>query len=269
MKTYFVDAFTDTPFKGNPAGVCLVEKELSEIDMLSIAAEFNFSETAFIRQLKNPQEYSIRYFSPKMEIPLCGHATLASAKVLFDQTQLEAVTFVTSQHVLLKVAQKDSWIEMEFPVYDTFPAEVPSPMLEALGLTEIANCEYNKETNILIIEVASADTVAQLQPDYDALLLSHDSIGGVIVMGRSTDGEYDFYYRHFWPWNGTNEDPVTGAVHTFLAPYWAKRLGKTQFKAYQASERTGYMEVDWVNKEKVLIRGEAVCVLEGEFCLNT
>lgn len=262
IRTYIVDAFTDMPFKGNPAGVCLLDGEMPVSTMLDIAVELNFSETAFVQKDLGENSYTIRYFSPKKEIPLCGHATLAASSILVDNLGISALHFTTIEGLGLNIKKKGQQIEMEFPVYKTGPAEVPQAMLVALGLDGVTHSVYNAETNILVLEVATPQTVEGLSPNYAKLLQSHDSIGGVIVMSRGED-PYDFVYRHFWPWNGTNEDPVTGAVHSFLAPYWAERLGKNSFKAFQPSERTGSMEVELVYNEKVLIRGKAVCVFEG------
>ena len=264
MKTFIVDSFTDAAFKGNPAGVCLVEKALKEETMLSVAKELNFSETAFVQAGKKEGQYSIRYFSPKMEIPLCGHATLAAAKVLFEKSNLSQIDFINIDGLILNIKKKGIQIEMTFPVYDLLPAKVSSPLLAALGIKGFLHCAYNKETNILLIEIADKLELANLQPDFQALFLAHDSINGVLLTARSQGDPYHFYSRYFWPWSGTNEDPVTGGTHTFLAKYWADKLGITKLKSFQCSPRSGFMEVEVHNDDKqVLIRGEAVLVLEG------
>jgi PhzF family phenazine biosynthesis protein len=267
MKTFIVDAFTDKPFKGNPAGVCLVDSPLGDDRMLAIAHELHFSETAFLFPLEHRGAYSIRFFSPKMEIPLCGHATLASAKVIFSSHELNEVHFMNIQGLDLSVKELNGEIVMEFPVYETRPAEAPSALIAALGIKAIRNSVYNEETRILLLEIADPEELARLDPDFAALHRSHNSINGVLVTARSDKDGYDFHSRYFWPWSGTNEDPVTGGTHTFLAKYWASRLGKTRMKSFQSSKRTGFMNVELVNG-KLLIESRAVIVFEGQLTIQ-
>lgn len=262
MKTCIVDSFTDVAFKGNPAGVCIVDTELSDETMLLIAQELGLSETAFVRQTDQGQ-VAIRYFSPKMEIPLCGHATLASARVLFESEPLDHLCFITAEGLELGVHRCGTAIEMTFPAYGTEPAEAPRGLLEALGISEVRNAVFNKETCILLIEVGSTELIAELTPDYAALVQSHDGINGVLVTAASEGDGFDFHSRYFWPWSGTNEDPVTGGTHTFLGPYWSVRLGKTRLKSFQSSARSGFMDVEILDDEKLKITGSAVVVFEG------
>ena len=266
MKTFIVDSFTDKAFKGNPAGVCIVESSISDELMLKITQELGFSETAFVSSIENSESLAIRFFTPKMEIPLCGHATLASAKVIFETTDVTHVNFINIQAIKLPIASVNNSILMRFPVYETTPSNVPEALLTALGITEIKNCVYNHETKMLMLEIETTDELLNLTPDYESLYQSHDSINGVLVTAKS-EGEYDFHSRYFWPWHGTNEDPVTGATHTFLAKYWSERLGKTKMKSFQSSSRTGFMEVEMDDKE-VLITGNAVIVFRGEFLVS-
>lgn len=263
MKLFIVDSFTSTPFKGNPAGVCLTEKELTPEVMLAIAQELGFSETAFVKAGSNSYRFSIRFFSPKMEIPLCGHATLASAKVVFEQYGTAAVHFFNIQDLDLFVRKVGADILMEFPIYSTEPSSAPLPLLKALGIDQITNCEYNRETNILLVEIPSSNTLQLLSPDFGALKTSHASINGVLVTAVSSDPSYDFQSRYFWPWSGTNEDPVTGGTHTFLAPYWSSRLNKTTLKSYQCSKRGGSMEVELISGSTVGIKSQAVILMSG------
>jgi PhzF family phenazine biosynthesis protein len=263
VKTFIIDSFTERPFKGNPAGVCFVEAPLSDQTMLHIAQELNLSETAFISRLDANEQFSIRYFSPKMEIPLCGHATLASAKAVFSVCGLSAVHFRNIQNLDLAVRISPGAISMSFPVYDTQAAEAPPALLKALGLTSVRNVACNRETKILLLEIASPQELANLEPDFPALLRSHDSINGVLVTAPSGSDGYDFHSRYFWPWSGTNEDPVTGGSQTFLAKYWSDRLGKTRMRAFQASKRSGFMDVELVDG-KVLISSQAVIIYQGE-----
>jgi PhzF family phenazine biosynthesis protein len=265
LETYIVDSFTDETFKGNPAGVCVLKNEIDDRIMLSIAKELGLSETAFIRQSDEPSKYSIRYFSPKMEIPLCGHATLASAQVLFEKYPVvHRFHFVTIENVDLLIARDGEMIAMEFPVYDTIPAEAPTQLLHALGINMIVNSVYNDETKILLLEISDSKVLEKLTPDFEALYRSHHSINGVLVTAPSNKDGFDFESRYFWPWSGTNEDPVTGGTHTFLAKYWSEKLHKTKMKSFQCSERTGYMEVELLNERKFIIRSKARIVLEGK-----
>lgn len=264
IETYIVDSFTDEPFKGNPAGVCLVEQELSDAKMLSIAKELGLSETAFIKKSQGDDFFSIRYFSPKMEIPLCGHATLAASKVLFQDNLISEINFVTIQNLDLKIQKDDVEIIMEFPVYETIPKAAPEALLDALGVNEIANSAYNEETKILLIEIRDSNVLYNLEPDYEQLRISHNSINGVLVTSPSNRPNYDFESRYFWPWSGTNEDPVTGGTHTFLAKYWSDRLGKTKMNSFQCSERSGFMEVELINDRKLTIRSMAQIVFKGQ-----
>ena len=264
FETYIVDSFTDEPFKGNPAGVCLLKEELSESEMLSIAKELGLSETAFVVELNRRNEYPIRFFSPVMEIPLCGHATLASAKVIFEKTGGETITFINMDQLRLLIGQDDSAISMEFPIYQTIPMEAPSELLTALGISDIINSEFNSETKILLIEIDSPVVLKNLAPDFDKLKKSHDGINGVLVTALSEHPAFDFESRYFWPWSGTNEDPVTGGTHTFLAKYWGRRLHKTKMMSFQCSERTGFMEVELLNEEKMIIKSNAQIVFKGE-----
>ena len=261
MKTFIVDAFTDAAFRGNPAGVCIVERPLSDERMLQIAGELNLSETAFVQPLGQPDSFSIRYFSPKKEIPLCGHATLASAKVLSELHQLRNLNFVNIQQITLAASVRADGITMTFPLYGTVAAQAPPKLLTALGIEAIENAAYNQETNILMLEIVDPEALVNLAPDFGALYQAHDSIDGVLVTAPGMGG-YDFCSRYFWPWAGTNEDPVTGGTHTFLAPYWSKKLGKRKMKSLQCSRRSGFMEVE-VRDGDIRITSQAVIVFAG------
>ncbi|MGV6829610.1 MAG: PhzF family phenazine biosynthesis protein [Flavobacteriales bacterium] len=265
ISTYIVDSFTNQTFKGNPAGVCILKEKLSDQLMFSIAKELALSETAFVYKNKGSEKYSIRYFSPKKEIPLCGHATLAASKVFFEkEIETSEIQFVTAQGVHLITRQIGNKIQMEFPVYKTIPANASLKMLAALGLDKVVNCEYNKENNMLLLEIEDSNILANLKPNFQQLIHSHQTISGVVITSLSKKEDYDFESRYFWPWVGTNEDPVTGATHTFLTKYWSERLHKKKMKSFQCSERTGFMEVQLIDEKKMLIIGEAKIVLEGK-----
>ena len=265
IETYIVDSFTDKPFKGNPAGVCLIDREISDDKMLSIAKELGLSETAFVSQQNGQNEFSIRYFSPKMEIPLCGHATLAASKVLFqNDLKITKIHFRNIQDLDLIIQKNGEYLIMEFPIYETEPQAAPKELLVALGINEINNSEYNKETKILLVEISDCNILKDLKPDFEKLKKSHNSINGVLVTALSDKPNYDFESRYFWPWSGTNEDPVTGGTHTFLTKYWSERLNKKKMNSFQCSERTGFMEVELIDQHKLTIKGKAQIVLKGE-----
>lgn len=284
---WIVDSFTERPFHGNPAGVHWSEQLPSPTRMQNIASELNLSETAFISpdhehttaprnslfaSSEEANRYLIRYYSPKKEIPLCGHATLAASQVLFEQSRVEQsetqqLNFQTASGLKLRVQRKGQGIEMQFPVYSLAAAIAPPAMLDALGISAVLYSGFNVETQILLIEIASADQLRNLTPDYSALLESCDFINGSPLHGVSitarADDEFDFHSRFFWPWSGGNEDPVTGGTHTFLAKYWAEKLNKSVLKSFQSSPRTGRMEVELKSMDSLLIRGQAVVFLEG------
>lgn len=265
MKTYFVDAFTSEKFKGNPAAVCFPERPLEDDIMQQVAHEIGFSETAFVMPIRD-EDYSIRFFTPKVEIPLCGHATLASSKVIFDTIAQDHIKFINVNGLSLLVERKGQEMSMLFPVYETETVDVPLALTEALGISKVINQRFNPETKIILLEIDSAETLEKLQPDFNALVKSHDKINGVLVTAAADKGSYDFHYRYFWPWAGTHEDPVTGGVQTFLTKYWADKLQKTTLRAFQSSKRTGVLTTQLLD-DKVRITGQAVTVLEGQFKL--
>lgn len=263
MRTYIVDAFTDKPFSGNPAGVCLTDRAVSDSQMQLIAQEIALSETAFVRPTERGDEFYIRFFSPVMEIPLCGHATLSAAKVLFEEQNSSIVTFINIDNLTLIAKAHNEEIVLEFPVYETHPATAPPALLAALGLSTVRNVVFNEETRILMLEIEGPQELGRLTPNFTALYESHDAINGVLVTAPSDKDGFDFHSRYFWPWSGTNEDPVTGGTHTFLAKYWATRLQKTKMRSFQSSKRSGFMQVELVN-EKLLITSQAQIILKGE-----
>ena len=263
VKTYIVDSFTDQVFKGNPAGVCLLDSVLNESSMQEIAFELGLSETAFVQHI-GEEKFKIRYFSPKMEIPLCGHATLASAKVLFEQEALNEICFVTIEDIRLDIKLKNDLIEMRFPLYTTEEvSEVPEATLKALGIKGFTEARFNKETNILMLTIDDSHTLRSLDPDFDKLVSSVNLYNGILITAMSEEEHYDFESRYFWPWSGTHEDPATGGTHTFLAPYWAEKLNKRSLSSFQCSKRTGHMFIDVLEKH-ILIKANAVRVLTGE-----
>ena len=255
---YQVDAFTPTPFAGNPAAVCPLEAPAPEDWMQAVAAEMNLSETAFL----HPEQdgFRLRWFTPRKEVRLCGHATLASAHVLWESGRLapeEPARFYTLSGPLTAV-RRGGWIEMDFPARIHAPAEPPAGLLEALGAK--ARAVYGREQSYLV-ELEDEAAVRGLQPNFT--LLGQMPVRSVIVPARSADPEYDFVSRYFAPAIGISEDPVTGSAHCSLAPYWAEKLGKQEMRAYQASARGGSLCVR-LSGERVLLCGQAVTVMTGQ-----
>lgn len=253
-----VDAFTATPFAGNPAAVCVLAEPRDERWMQNVAREMNLSETAFL----SPQDdgFNLRWFTPAVEIDLCGHATLASAHVLWETGQLELgeqARFHTRSGLLL-AERKGEWIEMDFPVKAEEAAIAPPGLLQALG---VAPVYVGKNQFDYLVEVESEEVVRGVHPDLS--LLSAVEARGVIVTSRASTQGYDFVSRFFAPRVGVNEDPVTGSAHCCLAPYWCSKFGRDQLVGYQASARGGVVRVR-VEKNRVYLGGQAVTVLRGE-----
>ena len=253
-----VDAFTAKPFAGNPAAVCVLPAERDALWMQNVAREMNLSETAFL--VRQADGFNLRWFTPAAEVDLCGHATLASAHVLWQDGHLapgKQARFHTRSG-LLTAGQRGEWIEMDFPVKAEEPAEPPLHLSQALGA---APAYVGRNKFDYIAEVESEAILRNLKPNFS--MLAELPVRGVIVTARSENGGFDFISRFFAPAVGVPEDPVTGSAHCCLAPFWAKRLGKTEFLAYQASARGGVLRVR-LNGDRVLLGGQAVTVLRGE-----
>ncbi|HEX4203664.1 MAG TPA: PhzF family phenazine biosynthesis protein [Ktedonobacteraceae bacterium] len=253
-----VDAFTREPFAGNPAAVCLLPDARDEQWMQHVAQEMNLSETAFL--LREQNGFRLRWFTPTVEVDLCGHATLASAHALWEMGVLqptEQARFFTRSGELLATRQ-DAWIEMDFPVKPETTITAPASLLEALGCraTYVGKNEFD-----YVVEVESEEVVRNLQPDFG--LLTRVPARGVIVTSRAEKREYDFVSRFFGPRTGVNEDPVTGSAHCCLAPYWGRKLGRNELIGYQASARGGAVRVR-TEGERVILGGQAITVLRGE-----
>ncbi len=253
-----VDAFSNKPFAGNPAAVCILQEPRDEQWMQQVAQEMNLAETAFLI----PQEdgYNLRWFTPLVEVDLCGHATLASAHVLWETGQLPAgkqARFHTKSG-LLTAEQKDAWIELNFPIKPEQEVDEPAHLLQALGVPSqyIGKNEFD-----YLVEVDSEEVVRNMRPNFS--LLKTVPARGVIVTSRASTEGYDFISRFFGPQVGIDEDPVTGSAHTCLAPYWGKKLGKDAMVGYQASARGGVVRVRLAG-ERVLLGGQAITVLRGE-----
>jgi len=255
---YQVDSFAKRAFAGNPAAVCILPAAAPEAWMRNVAREMNLSETAFL--LAKEDGFHLRWFTPTVEVELCGHATLASAHVLWETGVLrpdEQARFHTLSGLLTAERQGD-WIELDFPAKPEEPATPWDELVTGLGITPVY---VGKSLFDYLVEVDSEQTVRGLNPDFT--LLKQTKARGVIVTARAEGGEFDFVSRFFAPGAGVDEDPVTGSAHCVLGPFWAKRLGKTEFVAYQASARGGVVRVRLVGN-RVKLGGQAVTVMRGE-----
>lgn len=258
VSIFQVDAFTDRPFSGNPAAICLLEAFPDGTWMQNLAAEMNLAETAFL--VPTGGGYDLRWFTPAIEVDLCGHATLASAHILWTTGRLdpdEKANFNTRSGPLT-CCREGSSIVMDFPAEPASQTDPPGGLLQALG-AEATWVGANRMD--LLVEVASQQILGRLAPDFSAL--RRIEMRGVIVTARSTDTRFDFVSRFFAPAAGIDEDPVTGSAHCCLGPYWGRRLGKNDLRALQASHRGGTLEVS-LSGERVLLKGRAVTVFEAQ-----
>lgn len=254
---YVVDAFASAPYTGNPAAVCLLDAPAEESWMQNVAAEMKHAETAFVV----PQDFGfgLRWFTPTVEVALCGHATLASAHVLWStgrQPETDAIVFHTKVSGELICHKVDGMIQMDFPAKEVIEADLPPDLAEALGIpiewVGLNGMDY-------LVLTTDEEAVRRAQPDHATL--AKLPVRGVIITAQST--EYDFVSRFFAPGSGVPEDSVTGSAHCALGPFWASRLGKTNFRAYQASPRGGEIGLHLLG-DRILLLGKAITVLSGE-----
>ena len=258
IRAFKVDSFTAEPFAGNPAAVCLLTDTREERWMQAVAREMNLSETAFL--LRDAAGFRLRWFTPAVEVALCGHATLASAHVLWEEGILAPAAtarFATASGEL-RAARRGDLIELDFPSKPEEAAEPPANLLEALGVRPVY-LGRNAFDYLLLLENEAA--VRAVAPDF--AVLRKVSVRGVIVTAPASTPGYDFVSRFFAPAVGVDEDPVTGSAHCCLGPFWAARLGKTELSAFQASPRGGAMRVR-VAGGRVFLGGRAVTILRGE-----
>lgn len=258
LDLYQVDAFTDGPFGGNPAAVCLLPEPRGAEWMQLVAREMNLSETAFL----HPEDghWRLRWFTPAVEVELCGHATLASAHVLWESGRLspgEPARFQTLSGLLM-AERRDDAIELDFPARTAGKVEPPEGLAEALGVTPRFT---GKSRYDYLLEVASEEEVRAAVPDFGRLRAL--PVRGVILTAAASTAPYDFVSRFFAPGAGVDEDPVTGSAHCTLGPYWAARLGKSSLLAWQASARGGAVRVR-IEGERVKLGGRAITVLRGQ-----
>ena len=260
-----VDAFTKSPFAGNPAAVCLLDAARGEAWMQSVAAEMNLSETAFLVAHADSRAHDLRWFTPKVEVALCGHATLASAHVLFETGRLaagETARFHSKSGVLL-AARRDGLIELDFPATPAKPSPPPDGLTEALGVRPVS---VGRSAFDYLVEVESEEEVREVKPSF--AVLTRLPVRGVIVTARAGEAARrhpgaDFVSRFFAPAAGVDEDPVTGSAHCCLAPFWAERLGRKELVGVQVSARGGVVHVR-LDGDRVHLGGDAVTVVRGE-----
>jgi PhzF family phenazine biosynthesis protein len=255
---HIIDAFTDQPFAGNPAAICILDQPVEDTWMKFVAREMNLSETAFLHPMEGG--FALRWLTPTVEVKLCGHATLAAAFALWETGVLPADQKARF-HTLsgwLTCRREGDWIEMDFPAVACEPCDAPAGMEQALGCELIA-CGFNGMD--YLVEVASEKVLRGLKPNLTAL--SAFPVRGVIVTCRGETAEHDFLSRFFAPAAGVNEDPVTGSAHCALGPYWQGKLGQSDFTAFQASERGGLVKLS-VRDDQVLLRGQAVMMSKVE-----
>ncbi len=272
-----IDAFTAEPFRGNPAAVCLLNESAAEGWMQAVAAEMNLSETAFVVP-RGPDEFGIRWFTPLTEVPLCGHATLASAHALWVEgivADSHAITFHARSGRLSACRERD-WIVLDFPALVARETSAPAGLAAALGARPVG--AYRNAHETWLLELEDGATVRELRPDFAGLkrigaghcivTAAGDARGGNATAGRAAGssagaaGACDFVSRFFAPAFGIDEDPVTGSAHCTLAPFWAERLGRPELVGHQVSRRGGVIKVR-VKGDRVEILGQALTVLEG------
>jgi len=255
---YQVDAFTDNPFKGNPAAVCLLEKEAPVSWMQAVAREMNLSETAFL----NPEGdgWRLRWFTPKQEVDLCGHATLASAKVLFERQpdlHVNPIKFKTRSGELT-ACWVDSQVELDFPALSYQPISYEGDINDALGFSPV---ETVSSGDYVLFEAENEALIRNASPDFAKIATL--PAAQVMITAESKNPAFDFISRFFAPRLGIDEDPVTGSAHCLLAPFWAEKMNKKEFTAYQASTRGGTLYLR-LEDDRVRISGDAVIVFKGK-----
>jgi PhzF family phenazine biosynthesis protein len=260
---FTVDAFTSAPFAGNPAAVCILAEPRDDDWMRAVAAEMNLSETAFLRK-RSPNDFDLRWFTPSVEVDLCGHATLASAHILWEIAQIASalqIRFHTRSGILTADQRQGGWIELNFPAKREQAAPAPENLERALGA--VPRYVGKNQMDYLIL-LDSERALRALRPDFR--LLASIRARGIIVtaLPDSSDSPFDFLSRFFAPASGIDEDPVTGSAHCCLAPFWSKRLNKTSFTTQQASPRGGTLRVSLAEGDRVLLLGRAITTLRGE-----
>jgi PhzF family phenazine biosynthesis protein len=258
---HFVDAFARGPFTGNPAAVCVLEAPADAAFMQKVAFEMNLSETAFVHAREDG--FALRWFTPEVEVPLCGHATLASAHTLWELDRADGeIRFHTASGVLTCKRQGDQ-IALDFPSVAVAASDPPRGLIEAMGVKPVSVWATK---NDYLIELADDQAVRAAQPDFRAL--RRDDVRCVTITARASDPAFDIVSRVFAPGSGIDEDPATGSAHCLLTPFWSARLHKRELRAFQASRRGGYLEVA-LEGDRVELRGQALTTLRGALALAT
>lgn len=253
-----VDAFADRPFTGNPAAVMPLDAWPEDAVLQAIAAENNLAETAFTVPAEGDADYDLRWFTPTVEVALCGHATLATGHVLLSaDPALQAVRFRTRQAGVLTVTRHADGYELALPAYVPEPADL-ADIVAALGVEPVELLHHAGGYTLAVL--ADADAVRAAAPDFRALA----PLGDILYIATAPGDETDIISRAFAPGAGIDEDPVTGSAHAVLTPYWARRLGRASFTAYQASRRGGHLHCT-LDGDRVRLRGQCVTVIEGRF----
>ena len=262
MKLFTVDALASKPFSGNQAAICLVESELDASWMLALAQEINYSETAYLDKLDGSADFGLRWFTPACEVDLCGHATLASAHVLWNECEIQSdeIRFHTRSGVLTARKNGES-IELNFPATPASPIPINEDLLSGLGLSnpQVVFCSKNQFDALVVVN--DETVVRALEPDFAAL--GKIPFRGITVSAKSQSAEFDFISRFFAPGSGVDEDPVTGSAHCCLAPYWGNELSKDTMTGFQASNRGGTVGVK-LSDDRVILSGQAITILRGE-----
>ena len=261
MQFFIIDAFTKTPFKGNPAAVCILEQRMDDDWMQAVAAEMGVSETAFVVQGDN--DFHLRWFTPQVEVDLCGHATLATSHALWSSglcNESEEIRFQTKSGTLT-AKQDEGVIFLDFPAKVATESEMPEGLAAAMGIMPVF-CGKNQFD--ILMQVGSQADVENVKVDFERL--GQIPVRGVILTAASDNDQYDFVSRFFAPAVGINEDPVTGSAHVCLAPFWSDKLGKSEMVGYQASPRGGVVTTR-LQDDRVHLGGTAVVIVKGELIL--
>lgn len=256
---YQVDSFTDVPFKGNPAGVMIVDKDCDSARMQDIAMEMNLSETAFVIPAEG--SFEIRFFTPTNEVPLCGHATLASAHIMYELGLVKPTDIITfkAQAGDLIIRKDQDWIAMNFPKYPIAQIKTPEGFKDAVGFNPVET--YSTSYNWIIAIAGSEADISRANPNFENLKAT--GLGHLMITAKCSSPDADFVVRCFAPALGINEDPVTGSAHCALTPLWSEKLGKSEMDSLQISKRTGKLKVKIID-DRVEIKGMALTIFEAE-----
>lgn len=256
---YQINSFTSEPFKGNPAGIMILERPMNVNTMQNIASEMNLSETAFIS--KHGNEFEIRFFTPTMEVPICGHATLAAAHIMYQTGMINThnTIFFRAKSGALQAKKEDNYIALNFPSYTFERIEIPQDFADIFGFKPIEM--YSTMYDWLIAVAEDEDDIKLARPNYESMI--YKNLGHVAITAKSSLDKIDFVCRCFAPESGINEDPVTGSLHCCLGPLWAQKLNKYELTSFQLSKRTGILKLK-VKNNGVIIRGEAVTIFKAK-----